>query len=251
MVAPAGWGGRCGAEQREARRSHCRLRRRRELGSAARVAVLVGPGSLRGDQPPPRRALPWSCRCTPSVARKTRQWLVQFVHDFGALVWCQRCVGRIRGHRAVRMLRTSGRMSPGGPPTGTETSTFVLRVRACALVPACWWDRVHACAPGQARPWRPIHSQLNSVPLALGSTLLRHARRTRSQSRSSLTHPSLRRSARADPPAPPTVSAGASAVSERLRDCQADLTLLLWWHCSREGRAAGCGDRGGRTGHLA
>ena len=108
-------------------------------------------------------------------------------------------------------------------------------VRACALVPACWWDRVHACAPGQpeARPWRPIHSQLNSVPLALGSTLLRHARRTRSQSRSSLTHPSLRRSARADPPAPPTVSASASAVSERLRDCQADLTLVLWWHCSR------------------
>lgn len=92
---------------------------------------------------------------------------------------------------------------------------------------------MHACAPGQARPWRPIHSQLNSVPLALGSTLLRHARRTRSQSRSSLTHPSLRRSARADPPAPPTVSAGASAVSERLRDCQADLTLVRWWHCSR------------------
>ena len=157
MVAAAGWGGRRGAEQREARRSHCRLRRRRELGSAARVAVLVGPGSLRGDQPPPRRALPWSCRCTPSVARKTRQWLVQFVHDFGTLVWCQRCVGRIRGHRAVRMLRTSGRMGPGGPPAVTETSTFVLRVRACACV------RVRLClrAGGilymrarQARPGR-------------------------------------------------------------------------------------------------
>ena len=198
----------------------------------------MAPGSLRGDRPLPRRALPWTCRCTASVARKTRQWLVQFVHDFGTLVWCQRCVGRIRGHRAVRMLRTSGRMGPGGPPTGTETSTFVLRVRVRACVCACACVLVGSCAcvrarPGQARPWRPIHSQLNSVPLALGSTLLRHARRTRSQSRSSLTHPSLRRSARADPPAPPTVSTSASAVSERLRDCQADLTLVRWWHCSR------------------
>jgi hypothetical protein len=143
VVAAAGWGGRCGAEQREARRSHCRLRRRRVLGSAARVAVLVGPGSLRGERALLRRALPWTCRCTPSVARKTRQWLVQFVHDFGTLVWCQRCVGRIRGHRAVRMLRTSGRMGPGGPPTGTETSTFVLRVRDCqadlTLVLPVWW----------------------------------------------------------------------------------------------------------------
>jgi len=72
---------------------HYWLRRRHELRSAARVAVLVGPGSLRGDRPPPRRALPWTCLCTPSVARKTRQWLVQFVHDFGTLFWCQRCVG--------------------------------------------------------------------------------------------------------------------------------------------------------------
>ena len=60
VVAPAGWGGRCGAEQREARRSHCRLRRRRELGSAERVALLVAPGSLRGDRPLPRRALRWT-----------------------------------------------------------------------------------------------------------------------------------------------------------------------------------------------
>ena len=95
----------------------------------------------------------------------------------------------------------------------------------CVRVRACVCMRVRLCMRAgrivcmrarQARPWRLIHSQWNSVPSALGSTLLRHARCTRSQSRSSLTHPSLRRSARADSPAPPTVSAGASAVSERL-----------------------------------
>ena len=142
-VAPPGWGGRCGAEQREARRSHCRLRRRRELGSAARVAVLVGPGSLRGDRPLPMRALRWtssSSSTTPAL------W-------FGASV----ALGRIRGHRAVRMLRTSGRMSPGGPPTGTETSTFVLRVRvrACVRVRLCLRAGGIVCMRArQARPGR-------------------------------------------------------------------------------------------------
>jgi hypothetical protein len=155
VVAAAGWGGHCGAEQREARHSHCWLRRRHELRSAARVAVLVAPGSLRGDRPLPKRALPWTSRCTPSVARKTRQWLVQFVHDFGTLVWCQRCVGRIRGHRAVRMLRTSGRMGPGGPPTGTETSTFVLRVRACACVRVRLCLRAGGIVCRRARQARP------------------------------------------------------------------------------------------------
>jgi hypothetical protein len=71
------------------------------------------------------------------------------------LVWCQRCVGRIRGHRAVRMLRTSGRMGPGGPPTGTETSTFVLRVRACACVRVRLCLRAGGIVCMRARQARP------------------------------------------------------------------------------------------------
>ena len=118
VVAAAGWGGHCGAEQRD-------------------------------------RLHEWPSSWPPAHCEATGHCLSEPFHDFGTLVWCQRCVGRIRGHRAVRMLRTSGRMGPGGPPTGTETSTFVLRVRACACVRVRLCLRAGGIVCTRARQARP------------------------------------------------------------------------------------------------